>query len=255
MFGFIKKSFIAAVTFLIPNVLNVNSLECISMNNQECKARPKMIDVNANELVFYPYSIKVNKCSGSCNDINNPYAKLCIPDVVKKINVKLFNLISRINETRQMLWHKTCKCVCRLSVAVCNSKQIWNDDKCRCECKVDKIVCDKGFSWNPSNCECECHKSCGIGEYLDYKSCVSKKTLVDKLVEECTSVIEENKIYNETSSNDCDCCTVYVVLFVVFLLLCLIISGVFVYFYWHRMSNTEKSNVRIRFDPKTQVND
>ena len=108
MFGFIKKSFIAAVTFLIPNVLNVNSLECISMNNQECKARPKMIDVNANELVFYPYSIKVNKCSGSCNDINNPYAKLCIPDVVKKINVKPFNLISRINETRQMLWHKTC---------------------------------------------------------------------------------------------------------------------------------------------------
>ena len=48
------------------------------MNNQECKAGPKMIDVNANESVFYPYSIKVNKCSGSSNNINNPYAKLCI---------------------------------------------------------------------------------------------------------------------------------------------------------------------------------
>ena len=161
MFGFIKKVFTAAVTFLNTNLLNVNSLECISMNNQECRARPKTIDTNANEPVFYPYSIKVNKCSGNCNNINDPYAKLCIPDVVKKINVKLFNMMSRINETRQILWHETCKCVRRLSVAVCNTRQIRNDDKCRCECRedlVNKIVCDKGFSWNPSNCEGECDK-------------------------------------------------------------------------------------------------
>ena len=98
---------------------------------------------------------------------------------------------------------------------------------------------------------------CGIGEYLDYKSCVCKKTLVDKLVEECTSVIEENKIYNETlnltSSNDCGSCTVYVVLFVVFLLLCLIISGVFVYFYWYKRSNTEKNNVHTGLSLRTQI--
>ena len=93
--------------------------------------------------MFYPYSIKVNKCGGNCNNINNLYAKLCIPDVVKSINVKVFNLMSRVNETRQILWHETCKCVCRLSVAVYNSKQIWNDDKCRCESRedlVDRIV-------------------------------------------------------------------------------------------------------------------
>ena len=65
MFGFIKKVFIAAATFLIPNVLNVNSLEYVSMNHQECKARPKMIDTNANKPMFYPYSIRVNKCSRS----------------------------------------------------------------------------------------------------------------------------------------------------------------------------------------------
>ena len=97
--------------------------------------------------------------------------------------------MSRINETRQILWHETFKCVCRLSVAVCNNKQIWNDDKCTCKCReylVDKVICDRGFSWNPSNCECERDKSCGIGENLNYRSCVSKKTLVDKLVEECT---------------------------------------------------------------------
>ena len=123
----------------------------------------------------------------------------------------------------------------KLNVAVCNSKQIWNDEKCRCQCRedlVDKIVCDKGFSWNSSDCSCECDKS---GEYLDNKSCVCQKTVIDKLVVECTSVIEENKIYNETlntiSSNKCASCTVYIVLFAVFLAASVIIGGVFVYFY------------------------
>ena len=148
MFGFIKKMFIASMTFVIPNILNVNSLEYVSMNNQECKARPKTIDINNNEPLFYPYCIKVSKCSEYCHNINNPYAKLCISDVVKKINIKVFNLMSRINETRQILWQETCK-LSGLSVAVCNSKQIWNDGRCRCECRkdlVDKMACDKGFS-------------------------------------------------------------------------------------------------------------
>ena len=83
------------------NALNVNSLKCVSMNNQECKTRPRIIDVNSKEPVFYPHSIKVNKCSGSCNSINDPYAKLCVADIVKNINVKVFNLLQRINETRQ----------------------------------------------------------------------------------------------------------------------------------------------------------
>ena len=136
------------------------------MNNQESKTRPKIIDVNNSEPVFYPYSIKVNKCSGSCSIINDPNAKLCVPGLIKNINVKVFNLMSRINETRQIIWHETCKCVCRLNSAVCNSRQIWNEDKWRCECKgdlVNKMVCDKGDIWNPSNCACECDKSCGIG--------------------------------------------------------------------------------------------
>ena len=86
--------------------------------HQECKARTKIIDVNSNEPVFYPYSFKVNKCSRSCNNINEPYAKLCVPDVTKNINVKVFNLMSRINETRYIIWHETCKCICRLTASV-----------------------------------------------------------------------------------------------------------------------------------------
>ena len=101
MWRFLKKAFTVMITFF--SLPYVNSLEYISMNNQECKARPKIIDVNNNEPVFYPYSIKLNKCSGSCSNINDPYAKLCVPDVIKNINVKVFNLISRINETKQII--------------------------------------------------------------------------------------------------------------------------------------------------------
>ena len=69
------------------------------MSNQECKVKPEII-VNSDEPSFYPYSVKINKCSGSYNNINDPYAKPCIPDVVKKINLKVFDLMSGTNETR-----------------------------------------------------------------------------------------------------------------------------------------------------------
>ena len=65
------------------------------MNNQSCKVRPEIIIVNSNESVFYPFIIKTSKCSGICSNIKDPYAKKCIPDVVKDLNVKVFNLMSR----------------------------------------------------------------------------------------------------------------------------------------------------------------
>ena len=71
------------MTFFNLDSLNVNSLECVSMNNQECKIRLEIINLNTNEPLFYPYSIKINKCKGSCNTINDPYAKICVPDNIK----------------------------------------------------------------------------------------------------------------------------------------------------------------------------
>ena len=144
----------------------VNPLECISMKNQECKVRHEIVDVSSNNPISYPLSIKVDKCNGNCNDISDPYARICIPDIVKSLNVRVFNLMSLTNEARHIKWHETCKCICTLDGIICNSKQQWNEDKCRCECKelIDKGVCSKGFIWNPSNCECECDKSCVIGE-------------------------------------------------------------------------------------------
>ena len=91
MFGFIKKVFVVTITFL---VLSVNYLEYVSINNQECKVREEIISVNNNEPVFYPFSIRVNKCSGSCNNIHDPYASSCVPHVVKNMILKVFNLMS-----------------------------------------------------------------------------------------------------------------------------------------------------------------
>ena len=135
MFGFIKKCFLTAMTFFNFNLSNINSLECVSMNNQECKIRPEIINLNTNEPLFYPYNIKINKYRGSCNTINDLYDKICVPDNIKNTNVKVFNLMSRTKETRHIKVHKTCKCRCKLDASVCSNKQRWNEDKCKCECK------------------------------------------------------------------------------------------------------------------------
>ena len=176
MLIFIKKIFYIASSCL-SSLASTTPWSCISTENQECKVRPKIADINSNNPIFYPFSIKRNKCSGNCNNINDPYAKVCVPDTVKDLNVKVFNLMSRTNETGHIKWHKTCKCICRLDKTICNSKQRWNKDKCRCECKelIGKGVCDKGYVWNPSNCDCECDRSSNIREYLDYSSCKCKK--------------------------------------------------------------------------------
>ena len=127
--------FFTAMMFFNCNVLDVNPLKCVSMNNQEYKIRTKIIDINNNEALFYRYSIKVNKCSDSCNNINDTFAKLCVADVVENMNVKVFNLMSRTNEAGVIEWHEPGKCKCRLDASTYNNKQRWNKNKCRRECE------------------------------------------------------------------------------------------------------------------------
>ena len=89
MFKFIKQIFISTMV-LFGSLSSMNSLEWVLMNNQECKVRPEIVNINSNEPLFYSFSIKTSKCRGSCNNINDPYAKLCVPDVVKNLNIKVF---------------------------------------------------------------------------------------------------------------------------------------------------------------------
>ena len=73
-------------------LISSKPLKCVSMNNQECNVRPAVVNINSNEPLFYPYSVLLNKGSGNCNDINNPYAKLFFPNVAKDINIEVFSL-------------------------------------------------------------------------------------------------------------------------------------------------------------------
>ena len=191
IFSFVKKVFVFGLT-VFSNI--TNALECISMKNQECKVRREIVNINSNNPIFFPFSIKINKCSGNCNNINDPYARIFVSDTVEKLNVKVFNIMSLTNETRSIEWHESCKCICRLNKIICNNKQRWNDEKCRCECQelIDKGAGKNGFIWNPSNCE-SCNKPCNISQYLDYSKRNGKKKLIDPLIEECTKNDDDDK--------------------------------------------------------------
>ena len=209
--------------------LECDKLECVSVVNQKCMPRPKILDVNEGigEALFYPY----NKCSGSCNTLDDPRARLCVPNIIKNVNMKVYNFLMRLNETRNVLWHESCKCVCKLNSSVYNSKQIWNSDICRCDCNEDFagiINCDKGYMWNPSSCACECDMWCKPGQYLDHKNCVCKNKLIGRVIEECTSVINETMINNKDNiTND----NTFLILFIGFLIGFIVFLIGFIYYY------------------------
>ena len=213
-------------------------------------SRPKILDVNEgiDEALFYPYNVLVNKCSGSSNTLDNPMSKICVPKVIKKVNIKVYNFLMMLKETRNVLWHESCRCVCKLNSSVCNIKQIWNSDTCRCDCNEDFagiINCTKGYTWNPSTCECQCDKRCKPGQYLDHKNCVCKNKLVGRLISECTSIINETMMNNNNydNDNDYDYNTITHVFIGLFSLLLLIIICfcVFAYFKWFKSKYTNNT--------------
>ena len=108
--------------------------------------------------MLYPYSIKVNRCNGNCSNISNPYSRVCTPNFITNITLKVFDLVSWKNKAKQIKWDEIFKRECRLDPIICNNKQKWNKDKCRCGCLANK-KCDNNFVWNPSNCKCEYKKS------------------------------------------------------------------------------------------------
>ena len=123
--------FVLGLTVLSSSITGV--LTCVSINDQKCKVRLEIVDVSSNNPICYPFSAKINRCSGNCNSIKDPYAKICVPDIVKNLNVKVFSLMSRTNETRSIKLHETCKCIYRLNKIIYNNKQRWNKGQCRCQ--------------------------------------------------------------------------------------------------------------------------
>ena len=69
------------------SIIKARALECVSITNQECMPKPKILNVNegVGEALFYPYDVLVNKCSGSCNTLDDPVARICVPNIIKKM--------------------------------------------------------------------------------------------------------------------------------------------------------------------------
>ena len=220
------------------SIIKTKALECVSVVNQKCMPRPKILDVNdvVGEALFYLYNVLVNKCSGSCNMLDDPMAKLCIPNIIKKVNIKVYNFLMRLNETHNALWHESCKCVCRLNSSVCNSKQIWNSDTCKCNCNEDFagiINCTKGYMRNPSTCTCECDMWCKPGQYLDHKNCICKNKLIGRVIAESTSIINETMMNNKKNiSNDDTIINIFIGLFSVVMFIGIVCFCVSAYFKW-----------------------
>ena len=82
------------------------AIKCVYLNNQPCQARPTLVGINSNKNLFYPFTVSVNKYRGSCSAIDDPYARICVPYKVKNMNVKVFNLMTRVNE-RYLVQHET----------------------------------------------------------------------------------------------------------------------------------------------------
>ena len=98
-------------------------VKCVPLNNRPCQARRPLVNINSNETLFYSFTVTINKSGGSRNTIDYPDVRACFSDRVKNINVKVHNLVSRVNETKSLVGHELCKCKCVLSQSVCNSYQ------------------------------------------------------------------------------------------------------------------------------------
>ena len=226
-------------------IIKTKALEFVSVVNQKCMPRPKILDVNEGigEALFYPYNVQVNKYSGSCKTLDNPMSKICVPKITKGVNMQVYNFLMRLSETRNVLWHESCKCVCKLNSSVYNSKQIWNSDTCRCDCNehfAGIISCAKGCMWNPSICECQCDKWCKPGQYLNHKNCVCKNKLIGRVIEECTSVINETMINNKDNTTNNN--NTYLIIFIVFLIGFIVFLIGFIYYC--RRSNFDRKKLR-----------
>ena len=177
----------------------------------------------------------VDRCIGSCNDKDTQYSKFCLPDSIKNISVKSFDLLSNKNLLKNISFHQSCKCGCLLDEKVCNNLQKWNKDKCRCEClKIKK--CKIGYSWNVNNCRCEMNKLSALTK--SERSLESERLLETgecdvetdeiKNVSECKAFLENKTIILIKKVKDCK---LFIGISILVFCVSITLTGIMIYFY------------------------
>ena len=102
------------------------------LSNQKCLTQPILINIHLNEYSqefnYYPFAVKLDRCVGSCNTLNDLSNKVCIPNETEDLNLSVFNMITGINESKTLTKHISCEFKCKLDGRKCNSDQLWNND-------------------------------------------------------------------------------------------------------------------------------
>ena len=99
---------------LLTSIVNTsNHTKCISLSNQKCEVQPTLINLHpdeySQELHYYPFTIKLEKCVGSCNTLNDLSNKVCVPNKTEDLNIYVFNMITGKILTKDI----SCECKCR----------------------------------------------------------------------------------------------------------------------------------------------
>ena len=144
------------------------------------------------EFHFYRFAVKLNRCVGICNSMNDLSNKVCIPNKTEDLNLSMFNMTTRINESKTLKNHISCECKCKFERKKSNPDQLWNNDKCRCKCKKHHIS-QKDYVWNPATCNSGNEKH--LASIID-----DSPTICDEAIEsydEELKTILKTKIFNQ----------------------------------------------------------
>ena len=108
----------------------------MSLSNQEYMTQPTLINLHPNEysqkFYYCPYAVKLDRCVGNCNALNDLSNKVFVPNKTEDLNLSVINMITEINESKTLTKYISCKFKCKFDKRKCNSNQWWNNDKCQC---------------------------------------------------------------------------------------------------------------------------
>ena len=122
---------------LLTNSVNASMhTKRVSLSNQKCEIQLILINLYPNEysqeLHYYAFWVKLDRCVGSCNTLKDLFNKVCVANKTGDLNIHVFNKITGINESKILKKNKSSKCKCKFDGRKCNSNQKWNNNKFWC---------------------------------------------------------------------------------------------------------------------------
>ena len=147
---------------LLSSIVNPSDhAKCVSLSNQICMIQPNLINLHPNEYSqefhYYPFLVKLVRCVGGFNTINDFCNEVSILNKTEDLNLSVSNTITGMNESKTLTKHISCECKCKFHGTKCDPNQWWNNDKCQFECKK-RHLCEADYVRNLSTCICKKEK-------------------------------------------------------------------------------------------------